>query len=195
MSPFPGALGPVRGHALRFASNREYLVRALQMGLSQFTVKGSEAPVLAHSDRVKYLWVPLPKDRALAPSDQDICVTSTNGNGHQQPREPSTNGNGHQQPRERTKTMANLTRNGTSTPPPSIPVSPLPSVPVARINGNGAEVGAGNLVEQVQGLQQILREALTRTTQLLQGLKHQRKQSRLMRATLASLRQLQQVAE
>jgi hypothetical protein len=64
-----------------------------------------------------------------------------------------------------------------------------------RSNGDRAENSPGDLIEEVQALQTVLRDALTRTSHLLHGLKRQRKQSRLMKSTLASLKQLQLVAE
>ena len=79
-----------------------------------------------------------------------------------------------------------MTQASLSTPPPSNGTNGEKD----RLDGNGT-----SLIEQVQTLQGTLREALNQTTRLVQGLRHQRKQSRLMKATLANLRQLQQVAE
>jgi hypothetical protein len=64
-----------------------------------------------------------------------------------------------------------------------------------RSNGDQTESCPGGLIEDVQALQGVLRDALTRTAHLLHGLKQQKKRSRLMRNTLASLRQLQLVAD
>jgi hypothetical protein len=64
-----------------------------------------------------------------------------------------------------------------------------------RSNGDKTESNSGDLIVEVQALQGVLRDALTRTSHLLHGLKLQRKQSRLMKSTLASLRQLQLVVE
>ncbi len=59
-------------------------------------------------------------------------------------------------------------------------------------NGDRVE-GIDALIEESLALHANLRDALARTTRLVQALKQQRKQGRLMRAALTSLRQLQQV--
>jgi hypothetical protein len=68
-----------------------------------------------------------------------------------------------------------------SYPPPARPVSPAPSA-------NG--IAPLSLVYEAEALQGLRREALARSARLLAGLKQQRKQSRLVNSTLASLRQL-----
>ncbi len=67
------------------------------------------------------------------------------------------------------------------------------SSPVEVTNGARAE-GIDVLMEEALALYTNLRDALARTTRLMQALKAHRKQNRLMRAALTSLRQLQQVA-
>ena len=71
-----------------------------------------------------------------------------------------------------------------SYPTPARPLSPA-----------SPAIGAGPLplVDEAEALQGFLREALARNARLLAGLKQQRKQSRLVASTLASLRQLGQV--
>ena len=49
------------------------------------------------------------------------------------------------------------------------------------------------LLEQAQAIQNMLRDALLRTNQLLGGLKQYRRQAKVVNSTLASLRQLQEV--
>ncbi len=69
---------------------------------------------------------------------------------------------------------------------------PEASPPVAQApHGERAE-GLDPLIEEALALHTDLRDALARTTRLVQALKQHRKQSRLMRAALSSLRQLQQ---
>ncbi len=58
-------------------------------------------------------------------------------------------------------------------------------------NGERAE-GLDTLIEEALALHANLRDALARTTRLVQALKQQRKNHRLLRAALVSLRQLQQ---
>jgi hypothetical protein len=60
-------------------------------------------------------------------------------------------------------------------------------------NGERAE-GIDLLIEETLALHANLRDALGRTTRLIQALKQRHKQDRLMRTALTSLRQLQQIA-
>jgi hypothetical protein len=158
-------------------------------------VKAADTPIRSHNEKAQYVWMPLEKGQALAPSEQDLCVSS------------ASNGTDHQQHRERRKTtVASPSKNGigSSSPATAASASTAPTAPVTepaslvhapRSNGDQTESGPGDLIEEVRALQGVLRDALTRTAHLLHGLKQQRKQSRLVRNTLASLRQLQLVAE
>ena len=49
------------------------------------------------------------------------------------------------------------------------------------------------LIEQAQALKASLRDALSKTSELIASLKRQRKQSKIVASTLASLRQLQTI--
>jgi hypothetical protein len=158
--------------------NRRYLTRALELGFSQFDIVSAEVPVQCRDESRTYLWMPLDKSGALAPSEKDLRVHSSNA----VITAPLSN-NHPEKPKKRIKVM---TQASLSTPPPSNGTNGEKD----RLDGNGT-----SLIEQVQTLQGTLREALNQTTRLVQGLRHQRKQSRLMKATLANLRQLQQVAE
>jgi hypothetical protein len=60
-------------------------------------------------------------------------------------------------------------------------------------NGERTE-GTDLLIEEALALHAYLRDALTRTARLMQALKQQQKQNRIMRTSLTSLRQLQQIA-
>ena len=56
-----------------------------------------------------------------------------------------------------------------------------------------ANGGAGNLMEEAEVLRDVLRDAYGRMTRLLAALKRQRQQSKLLKSTLSSLRQLQAI--
>ena len=53
--------------------------------------------------------------------------------------------------------------------------------------------GSTSLIEQAESLRDSLQGSLSQTRELIAALKRQKKQSRLMKSTLASLRQLQTV--
>ena len=73
----------------------------------------------------------------------------------------------------------------------------------ANSNGNGAgasdgtgpenSTGVESLIEQAEAVKTSLRETLTNTSELITSLKKHRKQTKLVRSTLASLRQLQSI--
>ena len=68
-----------------------------------------------------------------------------------------------------------------------------------QTNGDAQRNGAANdetnsttsLIEQAETLKNSLQESLSQTRELIAALKKQKKQSRLVQSTLASLRQLQ----
>ena len=68
-----------------------------------------------------------------------------------------------------------------------------------QTNGHAKPNGAANdetnsttsLIEQAETLKSSLQESLSQTRELIAALKKQKKQSRLVQSTLASLRQLQ----
>ena len=59
--------------------------------------------------------------------------------------------------------------------------------------GNDDRAGVESLIEQAEAVKASLRETLTNTTELIGALKKHRKQTKLVRSTLASLRQLQSI--
>ena len=65
-----------------------------------------------------------------------------------------------------------------------------PSGDDGRPNGSAA----GALIEEAEALRDALRDAHGRAARLVAALKRQRKQSKLVQHTLASLKQLQQLA-
>jgi len=158
--------------------NRQYVSRAINLGLTAGQVLNVETPILFQDERRKYVVMGLGKDAALAPSDKDLRL-----------RSDSAEADNHSQPHER--------RNS--------PVKPIqrfsaPERDAETTNGNGTsngqhqpKVGFNALLEEAQSIQNGLRDLLLRTNQLLVGLKAYRRHAKTMQSTLASLRQLQQV--
>lgn len=178
----------VTGKPVRFATNRQYVARALELGFTEGHVIGVEAPMLFQDDRRKYVFQGLGKDRVVAPANNDLRMNSEVG---------ETNSNTHEAAQQR--------RNS----PMRSPRSPATPVPVES-NGNGTgannDVGTSTsngqqqppstfaaLLEEGQSIQNALRDLLLRTNRLMVGLKAYRRHAKTMQSTLASLRQLQQV--
>jgi hypothetical protein len=63
---------------------------------------------------------------------------------------------------------------------------------VAESKGHAA-AGGDSLLEQAYALRSVLRDTLTKTNELVLSIKRHKRQSRLVKSTLASLRQLQSI--
>ena len=170
------------GQALRYAANRNYLARALALGFTEVQFSNADSPALCQDDRRKYVFIGLGKKAALEPSDNELRLSSDAEAVPSQP--PITT--------ERSKPTVK------TTPQPVGACDAEPTVTPANgehTNENGQHK-AGNfgvLLEEAQSLQNTLRDMLLRTNQLITGLKQYHRQTKTMRSTLASLRQLQQL--
>jgi hypothetical protein len=163
--------------AIRYAVNRGYVARAVHLGFSEIQFDGADKPAMCQDDHRKYIFVGLGKDAAIAPSNNELRLASDGDT----PSPPRT---------ERTKPTVKTT---------SPPLEPTPISNGYSTNGeskseNGQhKANFSGLLEEAQALQNMLRDMLLRTNQLITGLKHYHKTTKAMRATLASLRQLQQL--
>jgi hypothetical protein len=122
-----------------------------------------------------FVFMPLGKEGAV-PTGDHLRITSTG-------KAPKTS----PKKERRIIPMSQATTNGknghvASTPPVSSEtVSKTPSI--------------NSLMEEAAELKSLLRDAYARVGRLLDGLKRQRHQSKLLRSTLTSLKQLQQFPE
>ncbi len=184
------------GLARRVNTSRMFVARALELGFREFLFFGDSSPVLAIDGQRQYLWMPLVGADAIAPSADAIRILSSDvgppGNGSQRgsrlakPRGAThrmmnetnaTNGNGH--------TNGHSTGNGRS-------ADHSQSGTTEAANGSTTEASA-TVLEQVHALRGVLRDALSKSNDLIRSLKRQKRQSRLVESTLASLRQLQSI--
>ena len=65
-----------------------------------------------------------------------------------------------------------------------------------EFHGNGQASDSGDtasVLEQAHALRSVLRDALTKTNELVLSIKRHKRKSRLVESTLASLRQLQSI--
>lgn len=152
------------GQSLRVVSNRRFLEQALRLGFREFRLQGADGPVLAQDERRRYLWMTL-KESAIGPSAGAIRIESPGG-----------------------KTSA-ISSSSTSTPRKR---------PMPKTNNNGhakasehGNDGLAVLIEDAENLKTSLRDSLSKTSELIAGLKRHRKQSKAVQSTLNSLRQLQ----
>jgi len=159
------------GTPVRFRTNREYLLRALQMGFTQFHVPKEDAPALAQADGRKYVWMLLGKAGAIAPDENALRISS-------EPNADAISPTPVEQPEpKRRHSMATISTDG----------------PAQGATSAAEDKALGSPIEEAQALQNVLRDALQRTSRLVSAIRRQRKQSRLLHTTLASLRELQRV--
>lgn len=180
----------VSGPALRLATNRTPLGRALALGFREFQFAGADKPALCRSRPNTFVWMVLGKDGALGPSSDAVRITS--------------------EPEQSTSKVA-LPRNGQPHRERSKPVMPTPLV---NGNGNGnvngkavahrsprsaepvaekpaARVSIASLIAEAQGIKVSLREAHGRVNALVAGLRKHRQRSKAVETTLGALKQLQ----
>ena len=162
------------GTQAHFNTNREFLVRALRLGLRTFYLKGAERPARAGDRFRDYIWMPLSPDGAVKPTKSTKCLVSP-------VNAAALNSNQSNTKRDYT-TMANRISKKDQT-----------------TNGNGKShhksqsdnVSLESLTVQAESLKVTLREATTQVADLLTAIKRHRKHNKLVQSTLASLRQIQ----
>ena len=185
--------GPPR----RVNTSRLFVARALRLGFRQFLFFGDSSPLLAVDGPRQYLWMPLAAEDAASPSADAIRILSS---------EASHLGNGSRRSGRLAK------RRG--------PINRMKNYPATSTNGNGhtngqardhghaADQSSSNdmatasndhaasnatVLEQAHALRSVLRDALSKTNELVSSIKRHKRQSRLVENTLASLRQLQSI--
>ena len=165
------------GPPARFVSNRLYLARAAQLGFLHFQVANADAPIVCRDEQRTYVWTTLDKKTAVPASDDVHVVSSPAANPSK--LRPKTD--------RRTPAMSKPSANGHADDPV-----------VAQPTSNGDEppqvsTGFGALIAEADSIKELLRDVYARSSRLVIALRRQRKQSKLVQTTLASLRQLQQI--
>ncbi len=159
----------LNGMPIRLNSNRQYLARALALGFREFHITKPAAPVLCQDERRRYIWAVLDEEGVLGPSDNPLVTASPVATS------PSTH------PLRRLKPMPE-------------PTTTTPAKAVARREPVAKPHKLAPPLEQAILLRDALRSAASAAHQLVRSLKQQKRESRIVATTLASLKQLQKVA-
>jgi len=158
------------GEPVRFNTNRSYLQRALALGFRELHLFGPTSPVLCQDERRAYVWALLEPEAAIKPDRQAVRLES--------PTVPIPS-----KPRTLRKRRSPTTMTNARTKP----AAARSNTRVAKVESPGVE----SLIDQAEALRAALRETVAKTSELIADLKQHRKQNRIVRSTLASLRQLQ----
>jgi len=173
----------IQGRPARVNTNRKYLARALKLGFRELSIFDAPSPVLCQDDRRLYLWAPLEPDSAIGPADSAVRIVWPEGAACSVATQPESTRN--------TSTMSDPIENQ----------NPQPQPTEAKTNGQArkpsrkkaAKNATVTLVEQAEELRGALRDAMGKTTALIQAIKENQRRGRALRNTLASLKQLQTV--
>ena len=180
------------GPELRVQTNREFLARALDLGFTEFGFMSTEAPCVCTDATRTYAWQMLDPQSALAASGEVQRIASPAASMSVRNTLSDRRATNRSQPvssKEQRMPMSNGSTGPVNRLPPSsgaatIPVTTSFSPPAPASN---------DLIVQAERLRDTLRTTLQDVTSLIVAARQQRRQSRLMKTTLASLKQLQQL--
>jgi len=155
------------GQPERINTNRQYLRRAIDLGFREIHVFAPDQPLLCVDDRRKYLWAVLTPSEAIKPSDDAVRISSAFDNAY-------------------TSTKTTHVQQETTVAKPESATTKNDQQPQATSSTE-------ELIDVAEQLKASLRDTLGKTSELIVGLKRHRKEAKIVRTTLDSLRQLQTV--
>ena len=162
------------GEPCRFQCNRRFLARALQLGFDSLYVFSPKSPILCEAEKRSYVFAPLDPESAIAPSHDSIRIESGCKKEHVSP----PNLRKRRSPRK-TMPKANSEKNG----------HPQSDV-VGNTTDKSHATDSADLLALAETVKASARETLAMTTALIAALKQDRKRNRVLKNTLASLREL-----
>jgi hypothetical protein len=171
----------VEGEPTAICTNRTFLKRAIDLGFREMCLfGGDDARVLCHNGQCTYVWMLLDKSGVITRNSNATSVAS--------PQEPTTRAVA-KRPRVQTqietpKEEAQMSRTKRSI---------SNGQPMEETRWRTVETDQPVLV-QAEALRDSLREVLLKANDLISALKRQRRQTKLVQSTLASLKELQAVA-
>lgn len=162
----------LNGESIMLNTNRCYVERALKLGFRSVCLYGSDSPALCVADDRRFLWAVLDGKSAIPRTENSVRIDSSVA--------PPPAIIRHRKP------------SPMSVPQPA----PVPAAPkiVKRSRAKPSQNVGGSPIEQTLALRDALRVTARQANELLRSLKRQKRQSRIVESTLASLKQLQKVA-
>ena len=180
------------GDEMRLNTDRQFLVRAAQLGFQEIGLHGSESPVVCRDERRIYLWSVLEEAAALTTSPDTVQLESPLNNTSHRPARSVPPPRRTRPPKERTPSPMPHNRIA-ETLAASAPTPANESAsPPPNHNGDHDPPGSFNaILQQAETAKTSLHDAFAQINHLIVSLKRHRRQSKLMQTTLASLKQLQ----
>lgn len=159
------------GGEVRINTDPDYLRRAAEIGVDTVRFRNDQTPIVAESPTRTFVWQPLVSKQTLGPADDAVRIVSD---------------------------AEALTRPTHSKSPTKRPRRTMPDKNTTPLNDvshvETTEEAPLDPLQEAETLHQRLRQTLIQVHRLISVLKRQRKQAQLVRSTLASLKQLQDVA-
>ncbi len=174
------------GDPIRLNTNRKFLARALKMGFREVLIYGDKSPVLCQDEHRQYLWALLDSESAIEPSADAIRIDSASI-GTSVTLAPATHPK-----KERRIPPVNRVEQTNRFSPEKVPQRVAARAAV-KPRATSKRRNVADLIEQAETVRSSLRETLVKTNELLKALKQHRRETRAVRSTLASLRQLQTI--
>ena len=163
------ARSQAQGKKVAVATNRHYLAHALRLGFAEISVVSTEQPASCRDEKRQYVWQILGKDAVVKASDEAIRLSSTRHPGR------TTTCNEHRGTRRGI-------RPGDVQEPSIENSNPLATEAdhAEVMNGSPERSGIAQVLAEAEAIKDLLRQAYTRTHQLVTGLKRYRKQAHVV---------------
>jgi hypothetical protein len=171
------AKSSLTGKATRISVNRQLLTRALDLGLTEICIVSTDKPIVFQDEKRKLVAVTLGKETVVDSADNALHISSANGTVSHDRELPKQNVDAEASTVVSDSEPRNVRRT------------------VSRSNQRKVTPGTlAVLVSEAEALKDELRQAYTRTHQLLIAIKKHRRQNKIVQSTLASLKQLKNVS-
>ena len=186
------------GNQLRLQTNRAFLVRALQLGFREIGFVDAHSPCICQDATRTYMWMLLENKGALEPNANALRIDSMSMTPNGSAKRQGNNSGVVSTARSGALTTISTSNFAPAVTPPVNRVSQhLPHHEFATSSGKNESTlspvlsQSTDLIEQALELRNQLRLITQGLTELVAQIRHQKKQTRLMKSTLQSLQQLQ----
>ena len=167
------------GKPVRINTNRNYVYRAMRLGLNDLCLYGPESALLCQSFDRKLVWMPLSGDSAIRPAEDVVRIESPRGEIAAPITEPVT-------PKE----VPPMSEPTTSTNDKAASQAKTDTTAPKASRRKGSQQDIAGLIDQAVEFRTALHGLMQEANGLVKALKQHRRQSKAIQNTLASLKQL-----